>query len=281
MNWYRSQNSSLIDIVYDSTNSSVEMKLHHHNSHEMIYVEEGTVNFVINNREYTVKENSLIFISNFESHEFKVLSYPYKRYFILIRPEYFHSVIDEPILASIFKQRPEHFRHVIKIKEYDGFVYKKIKNMYMEAKMEKEFKKSLLGSQLNILFVMLYRNYKNSFPVTVLDNAMKTIVEIQRYVDENLLNKITLKDIAMKFYMDMYYLSHLFKKVTGFNFKEYLILQRISKARELLAGSNDNVTLVALNSGFNNVNHFIRIFKKYEGITPYQYRKTFRNKSVK
>jgi AraC-like DNA-binding protein len=73
----------------------------------------------------------------------------------------------------------------------------------------------------------------------------------------------------------MYYLSRLFKKVSGYTFKEYLILQRIANAKSLLVYTDYNVTQICMKSGFNNVNHFIRTFKKQEGITPYQYRKKF------
>ncbi|MDF2544534.1 MAG: hypothetical protein K0S47_4252, partial [Herbinix sp.] len=99
------------------------------------------------------------------------------------------------------------------------------------------------------------------------------IFEIQKYMDENLTEEITLEEISKKFYMNRFYLSHQFKEVTGYSFKEYLILQRLSRAKHLLFHTLLDITDVGIESGFHNVNHFIRIFKKYEKTTPYQYRK--------
>lgn len=270
-----------IDIEYNETGYSMEMEAHYHNSHEIIYVASGAAMFCINGKEYVVRENSVIFISNFESHNFKIVEYPYSRYFILIKPEYFYQDIDEPVLASLFKQRPENFNHVLKLHVADKEICNMVKDMYKEVKEGADFMQSALGSKLKILFIELYRNYRECFPLANHDSTNKVIFEIQKYIDNNLLEEITLRELSGKFYVDMYYLSHLFKKVIGLTFKEYLIIQRLSLAKDLLIETDCNITQVAHNSGFNNVNHFIRIFKKYEGITPYQYRKKLRADEMK
>ncbi len=273
----KSQKEQAIDIEYNETGYSMEMEAHYHNSHEIIYVSGGAALFCINGKEYVVSENSVIFISNFESHNFKIVKYPYRRYFILINPEYFYQAIDEPVLASLFKQRPQDFSHVLKLHDADKKICSMVKDMYKEVENGADFMQSALGSKLKLLFIELYRNHRECFPLANHDSTNNVIFEIQKYIDNNLLEEITLRELSSKFYTDMYYLSHLFKKVTGFTFKKYLIIQRLSLAKDLLIETDYDITYVAHNSGFNNVNHFIRIFKKYEGITPYQYRKKLRS----
>ncbi|HHW48994.1 MAG TPA: AraC family transcriptional regulator [Clostridiaceae bacterium] len=266
-----------IDIVYQESNKELEIKNHFHNSYEIIYVLEGKTRYHINDKEYFVDKNSLVFINNMETHHVKVLEYPYKRYFILIKPDYFRSVIDEPILSSIFRNRSDSFRHVIELGS-EGLreINDIIENLYYELNKKEAFWEAAVKSDLYRLFIILYRNYQAYFPLRSLNSSMQTITEIQKYIEEHYLEQISLEDISKLFFMDKYYLSHLFKKVTGFTFKEYIILQRISKAKDLLFHTNDDIIRVCMNSGFNNVNHFIRIFKKYEGTTPYQYRKRYR-----
>jgi YesN/AraC family two-component response regulator len=121
--------------------------------------------------------------------------------------------------------------------------------------------------------ISLYRKYSGSFPAHITNNISGLILQIQRYIEENSSHNINLKDISKMYYTDMYYLSHNFKKITGYTFKEYLILQRISRAKDFLYHTKDDISMVGVKSGFNNVNHFIRIFKKITGITPLQYRK--------
>lgn len=277
MNTSQENKSNPIDIFYKETTSNLEIKAHFHNSYEIIYIIEGKAEFIINNRTYEVNANDMAFLSHLESHELKVTGYPYRRYYILIDPGYFQSKINEPVLTSIFKHRPDQFRHVISLESTEQqYIISAIKSMQQENDNKKALWEVALGSWLQSIFIFLYRNYRDSFPITALNNSVDIILQTQKYIEQHYTDEISLKHISNLFHIDMYYLSHLFKKVTGFNFKEYLIRQRLSKAKDLLYYSNDNITQVASNSGFNNVNHFIRIFKKFEGTTPYQYRKKYR-----
>jgi len=269
--------SENINVVYGQTNKNLLIKDHFHNSLEMIYVVDGSAEFEINNKFYTVTKNNIVLISNLETHSLKVLSYPYRRYFILIKPEYFKSAITEPEMASIFIHRPEHFRHVLELREENQQnIQNIIKNIHNEVNTKNDYWEVNIKSYLQLLFVDLYRNYKNAFPLSELSDVTKTIIEIQRYVDAHYLEPLSFKDICRKYFVSMYYISHNFKKVTGYSFRDYVILQRISKAKDLLFYTDDDIMQVGISSGFYNVNNFIRTFKKYTGITPYQYRKKFK-----
>jgi AraC-like DNA-binding protein len=267
-----------VEIIYQETYNAFEIGMHFHNSYEIIYVTEGKIRYKTNDKVYIVEKNSAIFISNLEVHEIKILEYPYKRYFTLFKPDYFQSVVNDPILISIFKHRPSQFKHVVHFNEAEyPFFEGIIKSMYMEVRDKKEQWQLAIGSYIHLFIIALYRSHKESFPLTVLNKTMYTVLEIQRYIEEHYMEDVNLKILSSLYFIDMYYLSHLFKKVTGFTFKEYLILYRISKAKELLFNTDSDITQVGLDTGFPNVNHFIRIFKKYEAITPYQYKKKLRN----
>ena len=266
-----------IDVVYNETYDEFGLSRHFHNSYEIILILEGKVRYTINNSRYIAGKNSVVLISNLEMHEIEILEYPYKRYYALINPDYFQSIISDPILISIFKHRPDHFKHVIHLEDKESLYFGKLlKTMYDEVSSRQDMWQSVLGSYIHLFIVSLYRSHKSSFPMTIFNSSMNTVIEIQKYIEEHYMEDITLNTISKLFYTDMYYISHLFKKVTGYNFKEYLIRCRLSKAKELLFYTNANITQVGLDSGFTNVNHFIRIFKKYEFTTPHQYRMKYR-----
>jgi YesN/AraC family two-component response regulator len=263
-------------IEYSETVDVLNPDIHFHNSFELIYIREGSAIFKAGEKSYSVGRNSLIFINNLEAHQLQVTSTPYKRFFILLDPAFFQSVIQEPVLTSVFKHRPLHFHHVLTLDDgRNQQIFPLIKTLYEETNQEKAFQEIMRKAALQELFVTLYRYYPDFFPITSINKTTRTILEIQRHIEENCLESLSLRDVARKYYLDMYYLSHLFKKLTGFTFKDYLILQRLSLAKNRLFHTPEDITQVGHNSGFNNVNHFIRIFKKYEGITPYQYRKKF------
>jgi|GEM_PF-741284 len=91
------------------------------------------------------------------------------------------------------------------------------------------------------------------------------------YIKANFSNDISLTDIAEYFNMSPCYLSTMFKYYTGENFKDYLNFYRVKKAKEYLQNGNMKMGTVAKLVGCNSINTFIRIFKKYEGVSPGQY----------
>ena len=73
-----------------------------------------------------------------------------------------------------------------------------------------------------------------------------------------------------------YYFSKLFKQETGGNFIEYLTEVRLRNARELLKDSGLSIKEICAESGYSDPNYFSRIFKKYEGVTPSEFREKLR-----
>lgn len=263
-----------IDVEYVETANNMEIRFHVHNSYQIIYICEGSVEFTINSRVYHAGADSLLFISHLESHKLKVLQFPYKRYLIQIKPDCLSSLIGEPRLVSVLKNRPENFRHLVVLENEESTrIASFMRNMLDETTEKLDFSVNAAGTYLQQLLITLFRNHRQSFPLAEFNHSVSLVMQVQKYLEEHILDQVSLKDVSREFYTDMYYLSHLFKKVSGYTFREYLILQRLSRAKDLLAYRDDSMTQVAMNAGFGNVNHFIRIFKKIEGVTPLQYRK--------
>lgn len=93
------------------------------------------------------------------------------------------------------------------------------------------------------------------------------------YISENCEQVITLDDIAEQFGFSSYYFSRLFKSATGYNFTEYLTLQRVKRAQLFLADSDMNITEIAFSSGFKSISSFNRAFRQFRGCAPRDYRK--------
>lgn len=99
------------------------------------------------------------------------------------------------------------------------------------------------------------------------------VEEITRYIEKNYMNNITLSDLAESVHLNATYLSELFKKEMGNSFKAYLTDVRMEAAKNLLKNSNYKTSELASMVGYNDTKNFIKIFKKYVGITPVEYRK--------
>ena len=97
------------------------------------------------------------------------------------------------------------------------------------------------------------------------------MVEIMNYIQANYID-ITLEDLAEKFYLSKPYISKYIKEKSGITFGEMVKKIRMKKAKSLLKGSNMTVENIALSVGYQNVEHFNRIFKKMYQVTPVQFR---------
>jgi|GEM_PF-543576 len=92
------------------------------------------------------------------------------------------------------------------------------------------------------------------------------------YIHENYINDVSLNDISEYFNMSSSYLSTMFKYYTGQNFKDYLNLYRVKISKELMTKEeNLKIYEIAQRVGCSGVVTFIRMFKRYEGISPGQY----------
>ncbi|MDB5085646.1 MAG: transcriptional regulator, AraC family, partial [Bacilli bacterium] len=97
--------------------------------------------------------------------------------------------------------------------------------------------------------------------------------DIIAYIYQNYNLDLSLDFIAAKFNMNPKYLSRFFKEHFGVNFLEFINQFRVKKAKELLVQEpNLKINVIADQVGISNVNTFIAVFKKYEGVTPGKYR---------
>ena len=100
-----------------------------------------------------------------------------------------------------------------------------------------------------------------------------TTTKLLNYIHAHYLEDLSLAMISEHFGLTEGYVSKLLKDTANIKFKNYLNHLKIKKAKELLQTGNHKITEVSGMVGYNNVNSFIRVFKKEEGISPGNYKK--------
>ena len=109
-------------------------------------------------------------------------------------------------------------------------------------------------------------------------NTLKTqsrIGFVADFIKKNLHQKLSIDVIAKMAYVSKSNFFKMFKQELGLSPNEFIIKERIKKAKELLI-SQSSVSEVAFSTGFSDTNYFIRVFKQVEGVTP----KIFQNKKL-
>ena len=105
------------------------------------------------------------------------------------------------------------------------------------------------------------------------ETQTETLVsKVKTYIEENYQKDISLDEVSRLVDISPYYFSKLFKQEAGKNFIEYLTEIRMRHAEEFLRDTSYSIKEVCVMSGYSDPNYFSRLFKKYEGVTPSEYR---------
>ena len=184
------------------------------------------------------------------------------------------EIFDENNISKIDKK---------KIKEFEGLLYNTLNRIFIQLnKLSEEVEIQTFNSedilkvndlkQLQKIFTeKVYELYRIS-KLRDLSDISEIKEKIIKYLEENYHIDISLENLADYLGHSFRYTSVLFKKVMDDNFKNYLNIYRVEKAKELMKENNRiKVKDLAEKVGYNSSNTFIRIFKKYEGVSPGKY----------
>ena len=99
-----------------------------------------------------------------------------------------------------------------------------------------------------------------------------SVMEVRDYLDRHYDEKISLDQLADRFYLSKFYLTHMFREQFGQTITAYLQAVRITHAKQKLRFSGESLEAIALSCGFSTPAYFSRVFREVEGIPPGVYR---------
>lgn len=266
---------------------------HFHNQYEIIlFLTDGAL-MEIGNRTYHVKTGDLFFINNKEYHrtsgaEGKI----HNRYVLMFEPELLAQMAEafHYDFTMFFEERPDPFIHRLhlageKLEKVEKLFGKIERNMNSENRKESSVRVKLsileLITAVNEMYQFFIKEEKNKHFVGWEEERRRQefkdpilyrerIEQLKKYIAAHVEERLDLDEISRRFYMNRYYLSHYFKKETGFTLMQYVANQKTTAAKALLKEGH-SVTDVALRLSYNSDSHFIAVFKKLTGITPKKY----------
>lgn len=96
--------------------------------------------------------------------------------------------------------------------------------------------------------------------------------DVANYVRHHLSEPISTEKMAREFYLSRPYLSAKFRKETGETLTDFILREKTEEAKRLLRWSDKSASAIGAYLGFSSHGHFIRVFKKYAGVTPNEFR---------
>lgn len=203
--------------------------------------------------------------------------------FIDCRKAYSHSTSDNlwslqwchfyaPSLPAVYEKYKERggrpLFHPENINLFTGL----LSDLYNLAAMSDYIRDMRINEKLGTLLTLLMEQSWHPECMTVSRKRME-LIEIKKHLDEHYAEKITLDDLAKRFFINKFYLSKIFKETYGTTVNNYLISKRITRAKQLLRFTDMTVDEIGVAVGMGDANYFSRMFRKVEGTSPSEYRK--------
>lgn len=268
--------NNFLDIKYtrsDIISSTEKFNMHLHDFYEIYYFLEGDVTYYIEGHGYQMEANSLLIINNKELHKpIFNKELPYERIVIHFFPWVLSKYDSYDFnLLECFENRKEAHHNKIIDKNKEIFSYfKKITQYVQNKSLESELMVETLFIQMLVLI-----NKKFNKKTVENNNFIKynrRILEIITYINNNIEKSLSLNLLAEEFYLNKSYLSHIFKKNTGFSVLQYIHYKKIMTAKRLLL-DNNSCSEVSSKLNFGDYSTFYRSFKREVGISPQEYQK--------
>ena len=103
----------------------------------------------------------------------------------------------------------------------------------------------------------------------------KLSLDVANYVRHHLSEPISVEKMAGELFLSRPYLSLRFKQETGQTLTDYILNEKTEEAKRLLRYSEKSLSAISVYLGFSSHGHFSRVFKKYTGLTPGEYREQY------
>lgn len=144
-----------------------------------------------------------------------------------------------------------------------------------ELQQKSPSSKLYIESLSNVLAVNLLRNHttaKLRVPVYEGGLSPRQLMQVLDYIHDHLDQEIKLADLAALLGISQFHFCHLFRKSIAVTPYQYLLQQRIERAKQLLKHTNQPIMEIALQCGFNSHSHLSKQFRQITGMTPTAYR---------
>ena len=251
---------------------------HHHIEYEVFYLDEGECIFGIEGVEYKLQSGSVLFISPGIEH--------YARQIDEASTFHYHAfVFDISVLGSENDKCRKLFEHM-KIRRFLQLPSELLEKMKYMTELQKD---NAFGRQIQVKSVLfeIIAHIIDSKQYLEIDSQVSSVSENSQkkmnsssaidaavlFIQQHYRENICLEDLLS---VTNYCKSHfirIFKNATGFKFTDYVNHYRIEKSCLDLIYSDKNITEIAIENGFNNIQYFSKTFKDYMRCTPMQYKR--------
>lgn len=253
-------------------------KAHLHDRFEIYYLVSGERIYFIENQTYIVQPGDLIFIDRHALHKTRDTTLGRHERILLEFSSFFLGSL-EAELADAMSRLFISGGRLMRLSSSSKYeIEHLLTDMLKEADEQKDGYELMIRLLLSKIIVKAGRylddEHAKSQVTTWYHPVMSRVVP---YLHDHFHESLSLDQLASQFDLSKFYFSRLFKQYTGYSVVQYVQLLRVREAQRLLRETGLKVIDVAEQSGFDNIQHFCRVFKQVSGKSPMNYRKKNRH----
>lgn len=265
--------SRFVDTHQDITYSNAIMHLHSHTFYEILAVRSsGGAEYLVDAQRYKLQRGDIVIVPPGISHRPLLpdtMTEPYKRDVIWMSTEYLNG------LLQLFPNNPGPQTISTRLIRTAGTPWAYLTDLIHRGVREAEQKRFgwelALAANTAQLLVHLCRAASDNSAKALKAESKELMDNILEYVERHYAEKLTLSDIADKFYVSESTITLTFRKKMGVSFYHWVTQRRLIAAKNLIEGGQ-LLEEVAQTVGFSDYSSFFRAFKREFGISPKQYR---------
>ncbi|MBQ7776982.1 MAG: AraC family transcriptional regulator [Lachnospiraceae bacterium] len=247
---------------------------HYHNFYEIFYLYSGSCHFLLKDSVYQLEHGDVVFIAPGELHHSHYdVGATCEIVTIYFKDDYVDYELFKKWLPKDLHTNFHSFMGSIPSLYQEDF-HVLLNRMLSENVHIDEYSDSFLACHLQeILLLLMRHSVMNEKEPELLNSRDADILLATKYIYKNFRQPLTLEEVSSVASLSPTYFSKKFKLVTGMGFKEYLNFVRLKHAQAALLTTNNTITDIALEYGFNDSNYFKDLFKKVYGKSPREFRK--------
>ncbi len=253
--------------------------LHYSRRYQLMYFKCGNATIKIEGRNYKIQEGDIILLNPSELFRLYVDDEAYhERLSFSLGEELFAEYPNAASsLFAPFYNRNKGFGNKISAEAATKHgVTTHIENTLELLKSSKPSSPLLAFCEICHLLVAL-NEASETAPAIVQAVSNPLISGVLDYLNLHFTEELTIPSLSAQFSIDKSHLSHLFKEYVGMSIWTYVILRRLQLFNRIIC-EEPSIEEAAFKSGFKNYSNFFRLYKKYIGVTPTQYKKQFFSK---
>lgn len=254
---------------------------HQHKFVEILCVYSGTVPTKIQGISHTLTTGDICIIPPNTQHSIAVFDDSIA-FNIIIKTATFQSTFFQSLTSN--SALSSFFQHVLYQKTEGNFlifhtgnderVRSTLEDLYIEYLQHEKYRSTFMNSILILLWAQLLRYHEHNIESVITRSTYgNSITEVLDYLSKNY-QTVTLHDVAYHFGYSTSHFSTLIKESTGRTFTQIIKEIKLSQACKALSETQLSIRAICENVGYENPEHFMRLFKKAYNMTPGEYRKT-------